>query len=115
MSPPPPPAPPNTLAEHTEEDALYYRQPIHQALEAGRNLLGKIVAQTDAPDPAAEPQPPTPVALPAAADSYDRVFRAMRRGIMLAQHLGDPRPQSPAQHRTTARKRIIREIEDAIE
>ncbi|MGI4946767.1 MAG: hypothetical protein ACRYHQ_40455 [Janthinobacterium lividum] len=79
---------------------------------------------TDAP-PAPVPvpaPPPAPDALIKTAASFDQIARAIRRSIALAQSLDAPKQQQPARppvqqtpDRTTARKRIIRAVEDVIQ
>ncbi len=60
---------------------------------------------------------PTPALTPDPIVAYERITRALRRNIALAQKLHEP-PKAPAapQHRdrTAARKRIIRDVEDTI-
>ena len=67
------------------------------------------------PAPGAPWEPPatTLVTLTAA---FDRIARAVRRCIALARSLDQPvkATPDPALHRTAARKRIIREVEDSI-
>ncbi len=61
---------------------------------------------------------PTPALTQDPIVAYERVTRALRRNITLAQKLHEP-PKAPSapQHRdrTAARKRIIRDVEDTIQ
>ncbi len=69
-------------------------------------------------DPAPQPAPaPASDALISVAVAFDRIARAVRRSIALARSLAGPVPlaRDPAQHRTAARKRILREVEDTIQ
>ena len=60
---------------------------------------------------------PAPEALITLALAFDRIARAVRRSILLARSLSAPiQPaRDPARHRAAARRRIIREVEDAIQ
>jgi hypothetical protein len=60
------------------------------------------------------PEDATPDHTIAKAVTFDRIARAIRRTIVLARHLRDPATPRPAEQRTTARKRILRDVEDAI-
>ena len=91
-------------------DALYYRAILHALIDMGADIARTVHAQTH-PTPIAEPTDPT---IP-----FDRIARAIRRTIILARKVAEPLPTQtaadPAQHRTAARARIIREVEDAIQ
>ncbi len=102
---------------------------VSMATDIARVLHGQIMAQ------AAQPPQPTaaaphvtdaqPAPLPArgalitTVAAFDQIARAIRRSIALAQSLDAPKQQQPAsppaQDRTTARRRIIRAIEDVIQ
>jgi hypothetical protein len=56
---------------------------------------------------------PDPAATPDLATAFDRVARAVRRTVLLCQHLDSP-PRQAAVNRTIARKKIIRLVEDEI-
>ncbi len=105
-------------------DAQYYRQVLHGLIDIGADLARLLHQQAtppaQAPHQGTEPQPTPPPAQDALLTitaAFDRTARAVRRCIALAQHLNDPvQPANdPARHRAAARKRIIREVEDAIE
>lgn len=89
---------------HTQ--ALLQTQPAPQAGQ-------QPPAAHPTPAPAAPPAQTTLVSLAAA---FGAISRSVRRCIMLAQALTNPKQPAndPARHRTAARKRIIREVEDAI-
>ncbi len=107
-------------------DAHYYRHVLHDLVDMGaglaRLLHQQAIAQAQAAphDPGTQPAPApalnvaVTVALTAA---FDRIARAVRRSIALARSLAEPiQPASdPVQHRAAARKRILREVEDAIQ
>jgi len=116
-------------------DAPYYRQVLHDLIDMGTDLARLLhqqasaqaaqrttppsAPQSPAPQPAPPPAPdaliPDPLVSTAAA--FDRIARAVRRSIALARSLAAPVPpaRDPAQHRAAARKRILREVEDAIQ
>ncbi len=107
-------------------DTHYYRQVLHDLIDMGTGFARLLHQQATTPAHAA-PQhpvlPPAPTPAPdaaitvALAAAFDRIARAVRRSIALARSLADPVPpaRDPAQHRATARKRILREVEDAIQ
>ena len=67
---------------------------------------------------ATDAQPiPASDALISLAAAFDRTARAVRRGILLARSLAEPvQPaRDPAQARAATRRRILREVEDAIQ
>lgn len=93
---------------------LLHSQALLQAQPAPQP--GQPPATHPKPAPAPSPAPGTLVDLAAA---FGTISRAVRRCIMLAQALANPKQPAapandPARHRTAVRKRIIREVEDAI-
>lgn len=113
----PAPAPPDLLpqppsAQDITEDAQHRRVLAH-LVDLGAALAEEI-AKT-----------PDPEAIPATrAEAFERVSRATRRTILVARHVAQQiaqraaehaRAPSPAQRRTTARARLIREVEDSIQ
>ena len=115
-----------TQLSQRDEDAQYYRQVLHELIEIGTDL-----ARSVHPQAAAEKAEPNnqPNAAPAAAPApdptiaFDRIARTLRRTIALARKLSDPAPLSTAeraaagaqQRRLSARKQIIRAVEDTIQ
>ena len=95
------------FARLLHSQALLEEQPAPQA--------GQPSVTHPTPAPAASLAPATLVSL---AIAFGAISRSVRRCIMLAQILANPKPPAPAndpaRHRTAARKRIIREVEDAI-
>ena len=73
------------------------------------------------PGTGAQPAPasgtPNPDALINLTLAFDRIARAVRRSILLARSLSHPVQPAPdpARHRAAARRRVIREVEDAIQ
>ena len=123
-----------------DADTQGYRQVLHDLIHLGADLARCLhgqatahVAQQAAAPPAqpathaqqitdarhaTDAQPvPASDALISLAAAFDRIARAVRRSIMLARSLAEPvQPaRDPAQARTAARRRIIREVEDAIQ
>jgi hypothetical protein len=109
-------APTQPSAEDIAEGAKRCRQVLLNLVEIG-NALGAMVfeeanAHRDNPKPATEIAPgPSPVREAVAA--YEKITRAVRRTVMLYDKLCDPKKSRP--NRIAARKRIIRDVEDAIE
>ena len=109
------------------EDDQLYRKVLHGLIEVGaelvRHLPQQAAAQAQAPhqDPAPQSAPSSD-AVASVAIAYDRISRAVRRCIALARSLNDPAlpPKHPAPNhtaapdRTTARKRILRAVEDTL-
>ena len=126
--------PPDDPSPHAA-NAQYYRHALHGLVDMGTDLARLLHAQAvaqagaapitqpaphaAAPAPQAEgaqpaPTPSTPTALVSLAAAFDQVARAVRRCIALARSL-DAAPPDPTRHRTAARKRILREVEDTIQ
>ena len=119
-------------------DAHAYRAVLHDLIGMGtgiaRLLHAQATATADAPpaQPSAQPpsSPATPAPVPAhqtpahpapadlitIATAFDRIALAVRRCIALARLLDAPvQPaKDPAHQRATARRRILRAVEDAI-
>ena len=96
----------------TAEDVQFYRTVLHELIELGVALARDVCSQAKA-----EPG----LALPDAAVMFERVSRAVRRTVALAQRLGEsaaqaaPRSASAEAARRMARRRILRQVEDAIQ
>jgi hypothetical protein len=82
------------------------RQVLLEMVDLGRELAGIVVAQ-------AKSQPDNPEAAHQAITDYDTVTRSLRRTVMLHDKLA--KPGKSLAHRKAARKKIIREVEDAIQ
>jgi hypothetical protein len=107
-------------------DSHYYRHVLHDLIDMGTGFARLLHQQATAQPQAAPQDPGLPPALPPAPDialtvalaaAFDRIARAVRRSIALARSLAEPMQpaKDPAQHRGAARKRILREVEDAIQ
>ena len=110
--PPPSPNPLRTTARQAE-DAQRYRTLLHNLMDMGAAIARRIHDQV-----MAQPEPQTLADAQVLADTaiaFDRVARTVRRTVMLARKLDEPVRPDAAEHRTEARKRIIREVEDAID
>jgi hypothetical protein len=96
------PAPDNSPA--TTGDTPFYREVLHELIEMGLDLARQAHAAAKGD-------------IPAAAQAFDQMARTVRRTIGLAQRLNDPVPRETpvAQRRAMARRRILRDVEDAIQ
>jgi hypothetical protein len=114
------------------EDARIYRTALQDLISMGTDLArllheqatAQAAQKATAPQPAPAPVPgapipnaPVPDTLVSIAAAFDRAACAVRRGIFLARSLAHPVQPAPdpAEHRTAARKRILREVEDVIQ
>ncbi len=113
----PTPAEPETEADPAAQDTQYYRRVLHELIDIGADLARLVHQQAKATaeaDPAASP----PSQVPDLTIAFDRTARAVRRTITLARRLSEPLAPAapPADHaRITARKRILRTVEDVIQ
>ena len=110
---PPPPTGPSP------EDTAFFRATLNELIAMGTDIARRLHRDlTDQPTPDA-PAPENPEAR---ALAFERVARAVRRTILLAQRLETAAPQraapapsrDPAQHRIQARTHLIRKVEAAI-
>ena len=92
---------PDTLTAQRAEDVQFYRRFLHVLIEVGVQQAQDVQQREN-----------TTVAQ--AANAYGQIAQGVRRCIMLARQVTDPAPD-PAQHRTAARQRIIRTVEDTIQ
>ena len=100
-------SPPSVVANNAvlqgAEDAAFYRGVLHELIEIGVDLARQVRAEAQAETGVVE-----------AVQAFDRLTRAIRRTIGLARRLGDP-VRDDASRRVAARRRIIRDVEDAIQ
>ena len=133
MSTAPAPLQPTNAPAQQADDPQYYRAVLHELIDMGTDLARSIHHQATQ-QPARKPPTPgspandsnpapnlTPNLTPDPTVAFDRIARCVRRSIALARTLTEPpRPaphpaqHQPGQHRTAARKRIIRAVEDVI-
>jgi hypothetical protein len=114
---------PNQPNRQQAESTGFYLQVLHELINMGTDLARAVHQQATA-EPAAGAAP-TSAATPDSTIAFDRIARTIRRTIALARHVAEPLPEraarpditshDAAQHRTAARKQIIRAVEDAIE
>ncbi len=116
VEPPPP-------ADSQSDDAQYYRRILHKILDVGTDLIDLIQAEAKAQAASLATAPAAAVEAtdgirPDLSFAFDRVARAMRRTIMLADKITEDakaRANGTARHRAAGRKQIIREVEDVIQ
>ena len=91
-------------------DVQFYRGALHALIDVGAEFVQRARQQGLAEEADSR-------ALEAAAVTYERVSRVMRRTILLAERLTKPqRAASDSDERRTAvRKRVMRAVEDAIQ
>jgi hypothetical protein len=113
------PTEPDTAADRRTQDASYYRGILHDLIDRGADLArlvheqAKTQAESASPDTAPDPAPAID-----AVTAFERIARAVRRSILLAQKLDEPvlAPAAHAPgHRQASRRRIIRAVEDTIQ
>jgi hypothetical protein len=115
-----------TQVSQRDEDAEYYREVLHELIELGADLARAVHRQAATTQPVTAPEhedasQPAPAQAPASDPTiaFDRIARAIRRTIALARTITEPASPSTAQgahqRRLSARKRIIRDVEDAIQ
>ncbi len=109
----PTPPEPDTTAAQQAEHTQHHRAILNELIDMGADLARLVHQQAHsqaAAKPANDHAPPDPTI------AFDRIARAIRRTITLAQNLAGPvQPRAAGQHRLAARKRIIRDVEDAIQ
>jgi hypothetical protein len=129
----------DALAEQRAQNTQYYLRALHHLLDISTDIatLVQRQAHAQAAAQAEPPQPPDHPADSAAAAALsrflspppldptmalERIGRTIRRTIILADKLNQPpevrpapKPPSGPDNRTTARKRIIRAVEDTIQ
>ena len=103
---------------HQAANTHAHLQVLNDLIEMGADLARLLHTQAKA-QAATKPPSTAPAALEtliAITTAFDRIARSVRRSITLARILAQPPPpaKDPAAHRTATRKRIIREVEDAI-
>jgi hypothetical protein len=106
------------------EDMLYFGRVLRHFVEVGDELVAMVhqearliaKAQADIAEGVLDPQTaPSPARQSDLLGAYERITRSVRRSIMLYQKLFAAKKLPSAQHRIAARKKIIRDVEDAIQ
>ncbi|MGI4953947.1 MAG: hypothetical protein ACRYGM_19270 [Janthinobacterium lividum] len=103
-------------------DTAYYREILHGLIALGNDIAHHLHTEITArPNPQALPaadDTPRPRPVAEAVAAFDRVVRAIRRTIHLAQHLARDASSGPAAQqeraRIASRKQILRTVEDTI-
>jgi hypothetical protein len=96
------------------EDTKYCRSILRNMLAIGNEIAEILSEEIRFHRDHREPNPgPGPSPVQKAATAYADVARAIRRTIMLHEKLGQPPKAHPS--RVAARRKIIRDVEDAIE
>jgi hypothetical protein len=116
------PAQPGTAA--VGEDTLYFGRVLRHFVEVGDELVGMLhqearlvaKAQAELAEGTFDPQT-APIQAPQSdiLGAYQDITRSVRRSIMLYQKLFAAKKTPSAQHRISARRKIIRDVEDAIQ
>ncbi len=125
------PAEPPTDPGPYATDARHHREVLNDLIDMGADLARLLHKQAMAVGWVSE-APPTTAPRPASPEhhnptpdltlAFDRVARCVRRTVLLARRIAEPLPvpaehraaQTAAELRVAARKRIIRDVEDAI-
>ncbi len=115
MTPNPTLSPPNDQpGDQQSEDAQLYRRTLHKLLGLASNMAQSL--HDEATEKLATYAPRrTPEETQALSVAFDRVARCIRRTILLCQKLAEPPKPPRTKSREAARKRILREVEDAID
>ena len=95
----------STQTNQQPEDIALYRETLHKLITMGTEIAETHHKQAITPG---EPDQQEKASI-----AFDRIARAVRRTIALAQNLNTPK--NPPQTRTAARKKIIRRVEDSIQ
>ena len=98
------PAENDTETDRRDVDASYYRGILHEMIDMGADLARRVHRQVTSQGDDAVPDAEAVVA-------FERVSRIVRRSILLAQRLDEP----VRARRQSARRQIIRGVEDAIQ
>ncbi len=102
-------------AARRAEDAAYYRRVLHAMIDVGVELVRQLPEPVQPEDEVVDLERSAAYAADRSL-AYDRLTRAVRRSILLAQSIAE-RPEVPdarAAGRVERRRRILREVEDLI-
>jgi hypothetical protein len=106
--------PDNTTPAQIEADRTHHRDILNHLIDLGAEMASMVMRQARQAEAAtADQAAPVPPGENLSV-AFERCARGVRRSIMLYEKLVHPR-QSAARNRLAARKRIIRDVEDAIE
>jgi hypothetical protein len=107
-------AEPETIAGQQTEETQDYRAALHDLIGMGMDLARLVHRQVKSQAEATPDTAPDPELIIA----FERISRAVRRSILLSRKLAEPiapAAEHATQHRTAARRRIIRQVEDTIQ
>jgi hypothetical protein len=112
------PAPENACTQHSTNQVAeaedYYRHVLRNLVEIGADLARMIQHEAHAAEAARLAAAPAAKSTVDFAGPFNLIARGIRRTILLDHKLAEPKNAPSPQQRTAARKRIIREVEDAI-
>ena len=99
------------------DDAAYYRRVLHELIDLGSELARLVVGEARAQVAAAAGDAGAARAdVNGAAEAFERVSRAVRRTVRMAQFVAEPAGgRSAAAQRVTNRRRVLRSVEDMIQ
>ena len=101
------------------EDGVYYRRVLHELIELGSELARLVVGEARARVAVAAADDGAARAdVNGAAEAFERVSRAVRRTVRMAQFVAEPvgsGGRSVAAQRVTNRRRVLRGVEDMIQ
>jgi hypothetical protein len=102
-------------AEHLAGDSKYCAEVLLDLVDIGRELARMVLHEVQSQAAAAVAAGDT-TATPAQDGiiAFERVARAVRRTVLLHDKVTDPNKKPLAAHRVAARRKIIRDVEDAI-
>jgi hypothetical protein len=107
--------PPQPAAEHLAGVAKHCAEVLLDLVDMGRELARMVIHEVQSQTAAAAAIGDTS-STPAqdGTVAFDRIARAVRRTVLLHDRLADPKQKPSPLQRIAARKRIIRDVEDAI-
>ena len=115
MSHTPLPCPSDDAAAQQAGDAPYYRRVLHELIDMGADMARLVHREAARLEADAAPDRPGAETVPGLAVAFDRITRAVRRTIGLAQRLDQRADGQAAGRRVAGRRQIIRAVEDSIQ
>jgi hypothetical protein len=101
--------------DHLGEGSKYCARVLLDLVEKGHELAAMLMREAKAQEESGAPAPAAGRSpMRQAVADFACITRAVRRTVMLYQKLIDPARASARAHRVIARKKIIRDVEDAI-
>ena len=115
MSHTPLPCPSDDAAAQQAGDAPYYRRVLHELIDMGADMARLVHREAARLEADAAADRPGAETVPGLAVAFDRITRAVRRTIGLAQRLDQRADAQAAGRRVAGRRQIIRAVEDSIQ